>query len=108
MKNEKYFLLLKENNLGNINIHYTLLESILIDVISQIEGVSKVYKNNIKIISNLENEKKSIDIYVDVNIELNTNVVSVSENIQKNIKYNIESLTNLSVNETIITVVNIN
>ena len=107
MKNEKYFLLLTEKNFGNINIHYTLLESMVIDVVSRIEGVSKVYKNNMQIINNPDNQKKGMNIYVDVNIELNTNVVDIAENIQENIKYSIESLTNLIVNETIIKVVNI-
>lgn len=107
MTNEKYFLLSNEHNLGEINIHYNLLETMVINAISEIEGVSKIHKNNIKILRTSNNTKKDINIYTNVNLQLNTNILKISENIQKNIKYNIESLTNLKIDEIIITISNI-
>lgn len=107
MTNEKYFLLSNKHNLGEVNIHYNLLETMVINAISEIEGVSKIHKNNIKILRTSNNTKKDINIYTNVNLQLNTNILKISENIQKNIKYNIESLTDLKIDEIIITISNI-
>ena len=107
MANKKYFTLSSERGIGFIKIHHNCLEHLVISALSEIEGVSRIFKTHINIIPSLYQDHKDISIYLSVNIHLNTNIVTVSENIQKSIKYYIETLTQLKIDEILIKIVNI-